>query len=159
MARKIYTDPIKTALVKTAGILLKNDKDIDEKLGDLLLDVQRANIYGDGKTFVDLVPSRRLRSIKEEYKLLKKDPAFDLREFVTRHFYDGSREAYPHTYESNPDHTPLEHIDELWSVLERRNRVTRGSLLALPYNISFQAAGLTSSSIGILISLCWDWHQ
>lgn len=137
MARKIntapITDPLKSALVKTTGILLKNDKDVDESLGELLLDVQKMNVYGDGKTFVDLLPARRLRSIKEEYKLLKKDPNFDLRDFVTRHFYDGTEGVYQRVYESSPDHTPLEHIDELWTFLERRNRVTRGSLLALPH--------------------------
>lgn len=133
MARIINTDPIKSALVKTTGILLKaGDRDIDERLGELLDDVQKMNVYGDGKTFVDLVPSRRLRSIKEEYKLVKKDPNFDLREFVTRHFYDATEGVYQRAYESSPDHTPLEHIDELWKFLERRNRVTRGSLLALP---------------------------
>jgi len=137
MARKInteiITDPLKTALVKTAGVLLKNGKDVDENLGELLLDVQRMNVYGDGKTFVDLVPAHRMRSIKEEYKLLKKDPEFDLRDFVTRHFYDATEGVYQRVYESSPDHTPLEHIDELWTFLERRNRVSRGSLLALPH--------------------------
>ncbi len=133
MAKKINTDALKSALVKTTGILLKNDKDIDESLGELLLDVQRQNIYGDGKTFVDLVPARRLRSIKEEYSLLKKDPNFDLREFVARHFYDASEQLHDAPYVSNPAHTPLQHVHELWQVLERRNRVTRGSLLALPY--------------------------
>ncbi|MGH7218093.1 MAG: alpha,alpha-trehalase TreF [Candidatus Microsaccharimonas sp.] len=133
MPKKINTDTLKSALVKTTGVLLKNDRDIDESLGELLLDVQRQNIYGDGKTFVDLVPARRLRSIKEEYKLLKKDPNFDLREFVTRHFYDVTEQLHQNTYISNPEHTPLQHINELWTVLERRNRVTRGSLLALPY--------------------------
>lgn len=126
-------DPIKSALVKTTGVLLKSGRDVDELLGELLLDVQRENVYGDGKTFVDLVPARRLRSIKEEYKLLKKDPEFDLREFVTRHFYDATEGVYLRAYESSPDHTPLEHIDELWKFLERRNRVTRGSLIALPH--------------------------
>lgn len=130
---KPLTDPLKSALVKTTGVLLKYDKDIDAVLGELLLDVQNQNVYGDGKTFVDLVPARRLRSIKEEYKLLKKDPEFDLREFVTRHFVDATEGVYQRVYESSPDHTPLEHIDELWKFLERRNRVTRGSLLALPY--------------------------
>lgn len=133
MARKINTDPLKTALVKTTGLLLKSDKDVDESLGDLLLDVQRLNVYGDGKTFVDLVPARRLKSIREEYALVKEDPEFDLREFVTRHFYDATEGVYQRAYESSPDHTPLEHIDELWKFLERRNRVTRGSLQALPY--------------------------
>ncbi|HWT40702.1 MAG TPA: alpha,alpha-trehalase TreF [Dongiaceae bacterium] len=137
MARKIDTQDIsnslKAALVKTTGVLLKNDKDVDERLGELLLAVQKMNVYGDGKTFVDLVPSRRLKSIKEEYALVKNDPAFDLREFVTRHFYDATEGVYQRVYESSPDHTPLEHIDELWKFLERRNRATRGSLLALPY--------------------------
>jgi alpha,alpha-trehalase len=137
MARKINTepfiDPIKSALVKTTGILLASSKDVDESLGELLLDVQKLNVYGDGKTFVDLVPARRLRAIKEEYKLLKKDPNFDLRDFVTGHFYDATEGVYQRAYESSPDHTPLEHIDELWTFLERRNRVTRGSLLALPH--------------------------
>lgn len=137
MVRKIKTDPIidplKSALVKTTGLLIKHDKDVDDLLGELLLDVQRQNVYGDGKTFVDLVPARRLRSIKEEYKLLKKDPEFDLREFVTRHFYDATEGVYQRVYESSPQHTPLEHIDELWKFLERRNRVTRGSLQALPH--------------------------
>ena len=126
-------DPLKSALVKTTGVLLKNDKDVDTLLGELLLDVQNQNVYGDGKTFVDLVPARRLRSIKEEYKILKKDPEFDLREFVTRHFYDATEGVYQRAYESSPDHTPLEHIDELWKFLERRNRATRGSLIALPH--------------------------
>ena len=133
MARKINTDPIKTALVKTAGLLLKSDKDVDEKLGELLLDVQRMNLYGDGKTFVDLVPARRLKTIKEEYALVKQDPHFDLREFVARHFYDATEGVYPHQDSARPSDTPLEHIEGLWKILERRNRVTRGSLLALPY--------------------------
>ena len=94
MVRKINTkplvDPLKATLVKTTGVLLKTGKDIDEKLGDLLLAVQQDNVYGDGKTFVDLVPARRLRSIKEEYAVVKNDPNFDLREFVTRHFYDAT---------------------------------------------------------------------
>ena len=126
-------DPIKAALVKTTGVLLKSSKDVDEQLGELLLDVQQTNVYGDGKTFVDLVPLSRLKSIKEEYALLKADPDFDLRDFVTRHFYDATEGVYQRAYESSPDHTPLEHIDELWKFLERRNRVGRGSLLALPH--------------------------
>lgn len=127
------TDPLKAAVVKTAVMLPNADKDVDELLGELLLEVQKANVYGDGKTFVDLVPARRLKSIKEEYALLKSDPEFDLRDFVTRHFYDATEGVYQRAYESSPDHTPLEHIDELWKFLERRNRTTKGSLLALPY--------------------------
>lgn len=127
------TDPIKSALVKSTGLLPKSDKDVDESLGELLVDVQKTNVYDDGKTFVDLVPARRSRSIKEEYTLLKKDPDFDLRDFVTRHFYDATEGVHQRAYETSPDHTPLEHINELWTFLERRNRVSKGSLLALPH--------------------------
>lgn len=129
----INTDRLKAALVETTGLLLKSQEGFDESLGDLLLDVQKNSVYADGKTFVDLMPARRLRSIKEEYNLVKKDPNFDLRTFVKRHFYDGTEGVYEKEYKSNPDHTALEHIDELWNFLERRNRVTRGSLIALPY--------------------------
>lgn len=134
MPRNMSIDPLKTALVKTTGLLLRtNGPDIDDKLGELLADVQRANMYGDGKTFVDLVPLRRASSIKEEYALVKQDPNFDLREFIARHFYDAREGVYEQRYVSNPLHTPLQHIDELWKFLERHNRVTRGSLLALPH--------------------------
>lgn len=127
------TDSLKSSLVSATALLLKSQDGFDDKLGDLLLDVQRARVYADGKTFVDLVPARRLQSIKEEYALVKQDPDFDLREFVARHFYDGTEGVYQRVYESHPDHTPLDHIDELWKFLERRNRKTRGSLTALPY--------------------------
>lgn len=137
MARKINTEPItgplKAALVKTTGMLLKSSKDVDEQLGDLLLDVQQANVYGDGKTFVDLVPTGRIESIREEYQLVKNDPHFDLREFVSRHFHEGETRSSDVQYVTNPKHTPLEHIDELWNFLERKNHTARGSLLALPY--------------------------
>ena len=134
MVRKINTDPIKTALVKASGVLLRTSgQDIDERLGELLADVQKLNVYGDGKTFVDLVPSKRVRTIKEEYALLKKDPDFDLREFLSRHFYDATDGVYEREYIANVAHTPLEHTDAMWDFFERRNRVSRGSLLALPH--------------------------
>lgn len=132
MPLKINTDTLKSALVKTAGLLLKSDKDADEALGELLLDVQRANIYGDGKLFVDLVPLGRLSRIKQEYAVVRQDPDFDLYEFVSSHFRSldmGTSLNIPSTNYLSP----LEYIDGVWDVLERRNRVARGSLLALPY--------------------------
>jgi len=139
MARKLITpkiniDPIKSSLVKTAGILIRSKKSPDELLGDLFRDVQNQNIYGDGKTFVDLVPKKRINSIQEEYRLLKKDPLFDLREFIGRHFYDLSTTVHrKEPYIVNDNDTIEEHISKLWSHLERRNRIDRGSLGALPH--------------------------
>ncbi|USN97098.1 MAG: alpha,alpha-trehalase TreF [Candidatus Nomurabacteria bacterium] len=103
----------------------------DEALGDLFTDVQSRQVYDDGMTFVDLIPRERMQHIRKQYHIAKSDPDFDLHEFVTRHFY-----AYENSngeYHTNSSHTPREHIRELWKVLERRNRVDRGSLIAIPY--------------------------
>jgi alpha,alpha-trehalase len=134
MVNKINTDSIKTSLVKTAGVLLRSRKSPYEQLGELFSDVQSQQIYKDGKTFVDLVPRQRISSIREEYTLLKKDPHFDLREFVGRHFYDLSTTVHKKTPFITEVHEPIEqHIDRLWSHLERQNRIDRGSLIALPH--------------------------
>ena len=121
---------IKSAIVATAGGLIPTAKSPDEALGELFEDVQTRRVYGDGKTFVDLIPRRRMKHIQQEYLLSKNDPQFDLRDFVSRHFYEfgGPKTAY-HTDLSM---TPREHIAELWHVLERKNRRDRGSLIALP---------------------------
>ncbi len=134
MVQKINTDLIKSSLVSTAGLLLKSRRSPDELLGELFSDVQTQRIYEDGKTFVDLVPKGRVKFIQEEYKLLKHDPHFDLHEFVNRHFYDLSTTVHKQKpFKVNLKASPLQHIHSLWSYLERRNRLDRGSLIALPY--------------------------
>ena len=127
------SDHLKTNLVKTAGTLIGAGKSPDEALGELFHTVQKAQVYDDGKTFVDLVPRGRMRAIQREYLLAREDPEFDLREFVNRHFYEFAPHKSRAEYHTNANHTVSQHIAELWGVLERRNRLTRGSLLALPY--------------------------
>ena len=124
-------DLIKSTLVSATNNLLRLSKSPDEALGELFTNVQKNEVYNDGKTFVDLIPRRRMRQIQQEYQLEKQDPEFDLRDFVSRHFY----EFGPHksTYQTDPSMTPRQHIDELWHVLERKNRRDRGSLVALPH--------------------------
>lgn len=133
MVPKINIDQLKTSLVKTTGVLVRANKDVEKELGDLLQAVQESRIFNDGKTFVDLVPTRRIATIKQEYATLKHDPHFDLREFISLRFYDATESFYPQSYVTNKSHTPLQHVESLWSFLERRNRINRGSLLALPY--------------------------
>ena len=106
-------------------------KSPDEALGELLQDVQRRRVYGDGKTFVDLIPRRRMKQIYQEYLLAREDPSFDLSEFVNRHFYEF--EYSNKTYVADPELPVRDHIRKLWTVLERRNRLDRGSLIALPH--------------------------
>lgn len=126
-------EKLKSALVSSTGNLFRVGKSPDEALGDLFADVQKNRIYNDGKTFTDLVPRGRMKAIQKEYLLARQDPNFDLREFVNRHFY----EFAPHKtneFHTNPYATISEHVSQLWKVLERRNRLNRGSLLALPYS-------------------------
>lgn len=125
-------DKLKSALVSTTGTLFRVGKSPDEALGELFNQVQKNKLYDDGKTFTDLVPRGRMRAIQREYMLAKKDPNFDLREFINRHFY----EFAPHKnreFHTDPSRTVSQHISELWKVLERRNRLNRGSLISLPY--------------------------
>jgi len=133
MVRLINTDKIKSSLVTTAGQLIRVSKSPDELLGQLFADVQKQRIYGDGKTFVDLVPRNRAKLIQQEYLLFKDDPSFDLREFVSRHFYELASVRPKEIIEVDKKQTVSAHISHLWTQLERRNRIDRGSLMALPY--------------------------
>ncbi|MEO6109786.1 MAG: alpha,alpha-trehalase TreF [Candidatus Saccharimonadales bacterium] len=128
-------DVIKSSLVMTAGLLIRaKRKGPDELLGDLFWEVQKQQIYADGKTFVDLVPKKRIGAIQQEYALLKEDPNFDLREFIGRHFYDLATTVHKKDpFIVNPYDSIEEHIGKLWTYLERRNRIDRGSLIALPH--------------------------
>ncbi|HMS93536.1 MAG TPA: alpha,alpha-trehalase TreF [Candidatus Saccharibacteria bacterium] len=124
-------DIAKTSVVKTAGRVKPVPKSPDEGLGQLFSDVQQRQVYSDGKTFVDLVPRRRMKQIQQEYLLERKDPNFSLHEFLNRHFYEFN--IGKSSYTTKPDSTMRNHISDVWKVLERRNRVDRGSLIALPH--------------------------
>ncbi len=127
-------DRVKTGIAVTADALLRTRLSPDRAYGELFRDVQKQNILGDGKTFVDLIPRDRERAIRQEYELAKRDPNFDLREFIVRHFYEFAPHKDRDAYQPGPDTTINEHIDALWHELERRNRKSRGSLLTLPYH-------------------------
>lgn len=125
-------DKAKSSLVSTTGFLMPEKKGHDEHLDALFEEVQHSRVYADGKTFVDLMPVRHLKQIKDDYKKRHKEEGFNLQDFVLNNFYDGAADLHD-KYVTNPNHTPLEHVSQLWRVLERRNRVQRGSLTALPY--------------------------
>lgn len=126
-------EKIKTGIALSAGALVRAAKSPDEAYGDLFVEVQRRNLLGDGKTFADLVPRKRVKAIKQEYLLAKQDPTFDLREFVNRHFYEFAPHKERNPYVPDENATVETHIAQLWVELERRNRVNRGSLIALPH--------------------------
>lgn len=124
---------IKTGIALSAGTLIRARRSPDVAFGELFDEVQRRNILGDGKTFVDLVPRKRAAAIKQEYRLVRDDPNFDLAEFVNRHFYEFAPHKDGEQYHPVEDTSIDDHIRNLWPHLTRRNRVNRGSLIALPY--------------------------
>lgn len=129
----INTEQIKSSLLSSTGYLLPAGKSPDEGLSELFADVQKQNIYIDSKTFTDLIPKKRVRQLRREYALAKKDPNFDLREFVRTHFYELSSHDNNAEFVADSDQSVSEHITRLWTNLERRNRRDKGSLIALPY--------------------------
>ncbi len=128
---KSISEKIKTFLVKIIGYFSPVAKSPEEELGELFEDVQRKRIYQDGKTFVDLIPKKRLQAILQEYKLQRDDPHFNLQEFVNRHFYAFDKRETSFTTDQSK--TMRQHINDLWPELERSNQKDRGSLMALPY--------------------------
>ena len=127
----IRDEKIKSALVSTTSVLMNANKSPDDRFKELFADVQKSAVYADGKTFVDLVPRKRAREILKEYRLAKRDPDFDLREFVSRHFYEFAPQGKIE-YVVADGTTARQHVRNLWKVLERRNRRNRGSLFAIP---------------------------
>lgn len=122
----------KTAIVSTAGQLVGPGKSPDEIYGELFHDVQTARVYEDGKKFVDMVPKRRARELRREYEMARRDPDFNIEEFINRHFYEfDPRRSEP--YSPDADTTTRQHVSFLWDELRRRNRKNRGSLFAVPY--------------------------
>lgn len=135
MIKKIInTDKIKSSFVSSTGHFLRPSKSPDQTLGELFADVQQQNIYLDSKAFVDLIPKKRASQLLREYKFAKKDPDFDLRQFVRTHFYELSTVQSKPKFIADPTQPIEEHISRLWTDLQRRNRLSRGSLIALPYS-------------------------
>jgi alpha,alpha-trehalase len=100
--------------------------------GELFKRVQLEQVYADSKTFVDALPVRAPAEIMQEYAAAKARPDFDLRSFVTSRFVAHRSDAA--TYRTIEGQDVREHIDRLWSVLERKPDDQRpySSRLALP---------------------------
>jgi alpha,alpha-trehalase len=102
--------------------------------GQLFVDVQLQRVFPDSKTFVDAVPNDTPATILRRYDEERPRPGFDLRAFVARNF------SLPRPqgggYRAVPGQDVCDHIDGLWSVLERRPEPVPpyGSLLPLPFS-------------------------
>jgi alpha,alpha-trehalase len=104
-----------------------------ELYGELFERVQLEGVYPDSKTFVDAVPVRPPAQVLDEYHAARERPGFDLKKFVAEHFTPPASEAA--AYRTVPGQSVREHIDHLWSVLERKPEEQRpySSRLPLPF--------------------------
>jgi alpha,alpha-trehalase len=99
--------------------------------GQLFVDAQR--VLPDAKALVDAIPNQPPAAIAAEYEVARDEPGFDLRAFLGKQF------VLPRPaggdYRTDPDHGVREHIDALWTVLERKPEPgdARTSLLPLPH--------------------------
>jgi alpha,alpha-trehalase len=79
---------------------------------------QLEQVYPDSKTFVDALPVRAPEEIMHEYEAAKTRADFDLRSFVTARF--NAPQSDGATYRTIAGQDVRDHIDRLWSVLERK---------------------------------------
>jgi len=99
--------------------------------GRLFEDAQKA--LPDGKWLMDSKPNQPPAGIVAEYENLRKQPGFDLKAFLAKQFTQPP--ANDDDYRTDPSHDVRQHIDALWTVLERKPGASDGrtSLLPLPH--------------------------
>jgi len=98
----------------------------------LYKDVELAAIFPDSKTFPDCKPKTSFQEIITAYNSAKKDPDFNLNDFVNEHFdmpYQPSDD-----FVSDTSRSMIQHINDLWPVLTRQpdKYDPSSSLLPLP---------------------------
>ena len=109
------------------------DKDLapDQRFGELFAEVQLAQIFPDGKTFVDCAPKLPAAEIIAAYEAQKGTTGFELKTFVDEYFELPTQ--YDSGFTSDTSRTVDEHINLLWDVLTRAPaEADAGSLIPLP---------------------------
>jgi alpha,alpha-trehalase len=101
------------------------------ELSPLFEAVQLNQVFADGKTFVDCVPKAPTADILYRYLRQKRDPGFNLKDFVLDNFELPGTFATPFKTDSNK--TAAEHIQQLWPMLTRQPDEKKGSLIPLPH--------------------------
>ncbi len=104
----------------------------DVLLGDLFAEVQLAQVFEDGKTFVDCRAKYPYFTIRKNFAEQRTKTDFDLKTFVLEHF-----EVPPSItsdFKSDPIRTAEEHVEALWPVLLRKSDEEKSgsTLLSLP---------------------------
>lgn len=100
--------------------------------GKLFEAVQTAQVFPDGKTFVDCTAQSDPGAIMEAYDQEKGQPGFNLKAFVEKHF-DAPR-SFASNFRSDTSRSAADHINALWDVLTRQADSAQpgSSLIPLP---------------------------
>lgn len=102
-----------------------------EQLSPLYEAVQSGEIFPDSKFFTDCVPKSAPEAILSAYEEARKQPGFDLKDFVTVHF---DFPQNPDTGYQSGERPIRQHLDQLWSVLQRHpDDAQGGTLIPLPF--------------------------
>jgi alpha,alpha-trehalase len=99
---------------------------------ELFTDIQMEKVFPDGKTFVDCVPKRKPQEILADFRLKKGNPGFSLKSFVENNFIVPVNPVS--AYQSDTSKSVKLHIQELWTLLQRKpdKEIEGSSLLPLP---------------------------
>ncbi|MCW3088200.1 MAG: trehalase, partial [Sediminibacterium sp.] len=101
-----------------------------ESLSPLYEDVQAGEVFPDSKFFVDCIPLSPPGDILAAYAREKQQPGFVLETFVRKHFQlpPGAADGY-----RSGDKPLVQHLTDLWEVLQRKPDQTGGTLIPLPH--------------------------
>ncbi len=112
----------------------------DKIYGALFVDVEMQRVFPDSKTFADAIPKRVPGGLPREpgailgdYQKAKGQAGFNLRQFVAENFELSPQVV--NTYRSDKEGSVKDHINQLWTVLQRASdsAVEGSSLLPLPH--------------------------
>ena len=109
---------------------------------ELFTNVQKSRIFADSKTFPDCAPKHDPLDILRNYRKVKRQPDFDLRQFDEDNFW--LPESQSDIYISDPSLRIISRGHRYW----RCRRPT-----------SCPAVALAKPITGTLISPCWGWRR
>lgn len=109
-----------------------------ELYGALFEDVQLSGLFKDSKVFADAIAQGNHSEILQTYEENKNKRGFNLEAFVYEHFSFNHQNS---TYEADPSQSIEEHIERLWSYLERQPHRALNSDSLIPLSHPYVASG------------------
>lgn len=96
----------------------------------LFHDIQSGRYFNDSKTFPDCIPLMDAKKIDSCYLAEKELAGFNLSDFIETYFV--MPEHIEGNFKTDTSQSIVQHLESLWSVLEKQPEKAEGSLLYLP---------------------------